>query len=81
MALRGIRPPGAFSEPETLDPELETSNSILHTPNPKLRLVQSFLEGGGIEADGGVRLVEAVRLAAGLVRGSKMAVREGRRSR
>ena len=31
--------------------------------------MQPFLEGGAIEADGGARLVEAVRLAAGLVGG------------
>ena len=43
--------------------------------------MQPFLEGGGIEADGGARLVEAVRLAADLVGGFKMAVREGRRVR
>jgi len=35
----------------------------------------------GIENGGGARLVEAVRLAAGLGGGAKMAVREGRRAR
>jgi len=46
-------------------------------------MVQPFLEGGGIhvEPDGGARLVEAVRLAAGLVWGFKIAAREGRRER
>ena len=43
--------------------------------------MQPLLERGGIEADERARMAEAVRQAAGLVEGFKMALREGLRTR